>query len=169
MCHVQGHPQDNTGLTPSRQAHQRSRLQVVKGLLEAGADVNAKGKYNDTALIRAAEAGHLEILRILLEKGADDNARGEKIQTALMSAAAAGHLEVVKSLLDAGARVNTLDDSKTLTSPAFRPHPEVVQGLLDWGIDFEIQGHRRNTALKLASANGHFEVVKLLKAHGARE
>jgi ankyrin repeat protein len=49
-------------------------LEIVKLLLEHGADVNAKTAY-ETALHLAAEKGHLEIVKFLLEHGADVNAK----------------------------------------------------------------------------------------------
>ena len=46
----------------------------MKLLLENSADVNAKTKYNRTALMLAARYGHEKIVKILLEKSADVNA-----------------------------------------------------------------------------------------------
>ena len=36
-------------------------------------DINAKGKYEETALIKAAESGHADIVKLLLTLGADVN------------------------------------------------------------------------------------------------
>ena len=48
-------------------------LARVKAALDKGADVNAKARYNMTALAFAADKGHLEIVKLLIEKGADIN------------------------------------------------------------------------------------------------
>ena len=47
-----------------------SNLQVIKALLAAGADVNAKDKYGETALTLAKEKNNSEIINLLLAAGA---------------------------------------------------------------------------------------------------
>ena len=73
-------------------------LEVVRLLLEAGADKNAADARGDNALITAALYGQLEVVRLLLEAGADKNAAMANGTTALMLAAENGHLEVVRLL-----------------------------------------------------------------------
>jgi ankyrin repeat protein len=73
---------------------------IVKVLLEAGANVHALG---DFALQQAADNGCLEIVQMLLEAGANVNADNS---LALDWAAEEGHLAVVELLLQAGARVS---------------------------------------------------------------
>ena len=87
-------------------------LEIVKKLLDVGADVNVPaGKYGRTALQAAAGEGHLEVVEKLLDVGADVNApAGEHGRTALRAAAEKGYLEVVEKLLDAGADVNAKDN-----------------------------------------------------------
>jgi ankyrin repeat protein len=46
-------------------------LEVVKLLLEKGADIEHKDNDGRTPLCVAAYNGHLEVVRLLLEKGAD--------------------------------------------------------------------------------------------------
>ncbi len=43
---------------------------VVRLLLDAGADVNAKDEWNETALMFAAMSGHEDIVQLLTEAGA---------------------------------------------------------------------------------------------------
>ncbi|MCZ9954779.1 ankyrin repeat domain-containing protein [Brachyspira hyodysenteriae] len=80
---------------------ENGHLEVVKYLLDSGADVNAK--YNDTwhsktALMFASEKGHLEVVKYLIDKGADD------LNIALTSAAKNGHSEVAEFLKSKGAK-----------------------------------------------------------------
>jgi ankyrin repeat protein len=76
---------------------------VVQALLDKGAEVNAKDKGGDTALMEAAFKGHLPVLQALLDKGAEVNAKTKGGVTAL-DLASKGHTEVANLLRRAGAR-----------------------------------------------------------------
>ena len=43
---------------------------IVKALLDKGADVNARGNKGSTALMFAAYNGHTDIVKSLIDKGA---------------------------------------------------------------------------------------------------
>lgn len=108
-----GHKRECDEIGPRREA----ALEVLKALLEAGADPNVMGA-SGTPLIRAAGSGVVESARMLLSYGADIEARmlvdGEL--TALMFAALMGHLQMVRFLLDSGAE-RTAMSSVSLTDP----------------------------------------------------
>jgi len=65
--------------------------EVVRMLLENGADVNAQGGQYGNALQAASCGGHQEVVQILLEKGADVNAQGGEYGNALHAASSRGH------------------------------------------------------------------------------
>lgn len=77
--------------------------------LAQGADVNAKSRYNVTAIIFAAGSGRLDAVRLLVSRGADVNA-----QDTFYSARAAdmaltnGHSAVALFLVEAGANADGL-------------------------------------------------------------
>ena len=58
------------GMTILMTASQEGHPEVVKLLLEKGADVNAKSNTGATALICASQQGNPEVAKLLLEKGA---------------------------------------------------------------------------------------------------
>jgi ankyrin repeat protein len=70
--------------------------QVVKILLAAKADVNAKANEGLTALLIAAEKGHQQVVKELLAAWADMNAKMSNGSTALLMASQSGHLLVVQ-------------------------------------------------------------------------
>jgi ankyrin repeat protein len=64
--------------------------EMVKALIDKGADVNAKDKDGQTALMLAAGGGYTEIVKALIEKGADVNAKNNTGDTALSLAKKGG-------------------------------------------------------------------------------
>jgi ankyrin repeat protein len=56
-----------------------------------------------------------------------------------------------------------------LTWAAHRGHTDVVQVLLDTGVDVNVRNQGGYTALMIAEFNGYPEVVKRLKAAGAQD
>jgi len=106
-----------------------NRLDVVKLLLERGADPNIGTSYPcaGCAMHSAASEARLEMLPLLLERGGDPNARGQRggrpLQTALKSMRLTRgewglkkppherFVSIIKALLAAGARPELEDDS----------------------------------------------------------
>jgi len=89
---------DENGNTPLLIAAQRGDAQMVKRLLEQGADVDARNDYGTTALMFASDYGHAEIIRLLLDHGASVDLKDARGHTALMFAANKGYEEIVKIL-----------------------------------------------------------------------
>src|SRR5688500_7825184 len=48
---------------------------AVAALLDNGVDVNARARYDMTAIGFAADKGHLEVVRLLVKRGADIDVR----------------------------------------------------------------------------------------------
>jgi ankyrin repeat protein len=59
------------------------KLEVVKCLIEKGANVKAINKYGQTALHYAAMAGKLEVVKCLVDNGADVTIKDKYDSTAL--------------------------------------------------------------------------------------
>ncbi len=85
------------GQTALYYAAERGHLEVVRRLVERGADVNATERFFGWApLVMALQNGHLEIARFLLGKGADD------ADDALWTALEQGDLELARAALATG-------------------------------------------------------------------
>lgn len=72
------------GQTALMLAVSHGRLDMVKMLLEAGADVNIQDEDGSTALMCACEHGHTDIVKILLshpdcDPGVTDNVRPDML------------------------------------------------------------------------------------------
>jgi hypothetical protein len=91
------------GTTALIEASRAGHRDVVKALLDAGADLEiGKGKWG-TALVQAAETGQLETVWALIGANADLNAADQQGTTALMAAAQAGYEKVVAALIECNA------------------------------------------------------------------
>lgn len=90
---------------------------IVKAVLDLGADPNGRDDDGWSPLLRAAYGEYPSALHLLLDRGADVNAKcncpgsGYGGATALMIAARNGGLESVKALLAKGAETNERDEN----------------------------------------------------------
>ena len=143
-------------------------VQIVRLLLEAGADKNAEDPSGNTALMLAAENSHVEIGRLLLEAGADKEQAGDGY-TALMLAAKNDHVEIARLLLEAGADkdVPTGHGCTALMLAARTGHVEIARLLLQAGADKDLQRRDGCTALMLAARNRDVKMTRLLLEAGA--
>ena len=92
------------GGLPLFRALSRRNVEVVRILVDAGADVNARDSERNPILYRAILEGHVEIVRILVDAEANVNARDAEDKTLLQTAVLGRNAAIVKILVDAGAR-----------------------------------------------------------------
>ena len=94
------------GQTALMWAAWEGHTQVVRGLIEHGADVHARTTTGYTALLLAAREGYTETTQALLEAGADVNEAAEDGTTALVIAIIRRHTTYAEFLLSQGADPN---------------------------------------------------------------
>jgi uncharacterized protein len=85
-------------ISPIHSAVSSKDLEMVKLLVDHGADVNARQQKGFTPLQGAAGSGDLDIMKLLLQNGADPAARDEEGRTAADVAASHGHPEAAEYL-----------------------------------------------------------------------
>ena len=73
----------NEGKCTPLQTAQYGHADVVKVLIQNGADVNAVDKYKRTALHIAVQEGHVDVVKVLIQNGVDVNAVDDEKSTAL--------------------------------------------------------------------------------------
>jgi ankyrin repeat protein len=109
--------------------------EIVKLLIEKGADVNAEDGLGQTVLMGAAKGKHPEVLRILIDRGAEVNLKDKEGHTALMHAARLGTLSGVKLLVERGADVSGKYGQTALNLASARNQPEIVEYLKAHGVE----------------------------------
>lgn len=113
---------------------------VVKALLDAGADVEFADQRDWTAPVLAARTGDRELLEALLDAGGDVNGGDAKRLspgTPLMQAAWASDVESAELLLERGADKDQRSLDTSLIYAATHGSPEMVKRLLAAGADPE--------------------------------
>jgi ankyrin repeat protein len=107
--------------------------EIVRMLLDAGANIEARGDMRMSALMFATLKGNLEAVELLLQRGARTDAQSDIGATALMTAARDNQIEIVKALIVAGADVNAVTDKGFTALMAAGDVPALVELLLKAG------------------------------------
>lgn len=160
------------GRTPLYAACDRGFTDIVKVLLDVGADVEIGTTDNDrTPLYVAAQRGHTAIVRMLLDSADPNHPKSDTGATPLSIAAASGFYDVVQVLLDNGALADLARTDTGMTPlhvAAEHGHVDVVRILLGAGANIgAVRTDCGLTALCTATQEGHAAVVQLLKDAGA--
>ena len=145
-------------------------LEVVKLLLEKGANINQAYKNGTPPLYIAYYNGHLNVAEWLLKNGANVNQTDNNGDSLLLIALKKDHFDVANLLLHYGANVNQVN--KSGVSPLYvvckKGHFEMA-GLLLLHYRANVNQADKNgdSPLYVACEKGHFEVAGLLFYNGA--
>ena len=156
-------------------------VRIAELLLENGANVDVRGKRDQTPLHNVVLWSHnsvVDAVQFLLTHGADVNARRSgDLCTSLHLAANNGELRVTQLLLDHSADVDSRNSkgqtplhlvSRLEMSLNERNRPGVVRLLIMRGANVNAQDMTRATPLHYASHRGRLEVVHVLLDYGAK-
>lgn len=100
-------------------------INVIKALLELGANINAADPKGQNALFYAAKAGNVEVAKFLLAHKADGQAIDAEGNTARAEAVKAGHTNVADAIDEFAAKQTVEVVPLTATAPAAIA-PEVI-------------------------------------------
>ena len=145
------------------------QTEIAKALIRHGADVNACGGNNWTALHRASIGieESSRIIDMLLDAGADIAAKTDSGRTPLHVAVEHKASEATLALMRRGASVHEQDaDGKTALHSA--QTAQVSRALLQHGARVDATDSDGNTALHLAVDRDEVETALALLQHGAR-
>ena len=144
--------------------------EIVKMLIDSGADIHSLDSKQDTVLMVASINGHNDIVATLLQSGVNINAKNDKGETALIWSTLAGHTDIVKTLIKYKVDVNIKNNAglSALVYAVMGKRPDLVKILLDANADIKatLSGI---SLLALAKSNNDKETINLLKKAGATQ
>ena len=174
--------------TPLMYAAGEGRFDVVKYLIDHGADVSKKAWDKRTALHYASERGHLKVVKTLLSKGAETDVEDADCCTPLILAVKGQNFPVMCHLIKAGANVKRLVDCFSGIGERIWVYTYLDRGFLlralsytinnnhiaeagvlitnGVGIEGELDINPPRTALTLSAENGHDSLVRILILQG---
>lgn len=145
-------------------ASRRGDLEAARALLDKGADVDAKDRYDVTPLFIAALRGNLPLAQLLLERGASVNVRDTFYKSTPVGMALGGsaqNLDLVALLVSKGAD----DVGRALSAGIEADHSGVLDAVLATG---KLSPRVLSGGLLVATRTGKEAAARALRAAGAR-
>ncbi|XP_028162830.1 E3 ubiquitin-protein ligase MIB1 isoform X2 [Ostrinia furnacalis] len=152
------------GHTALQAAAQNGHVEVIRTLVEVGAEADAEDRDGDRAAHHAAFGDEPAALRALAAAGADLNARNRRRQTPLHIAVNKGHLGVVRTLLQLGVHPS-LQDSEgdtPLHDAISKKRDDMLSMLLEHGADMTLTNNNGFNALHHAALRGNPSAMKIM-------
>ena len=173
------------GVTIAIDAAGNNRVEALKALIEAGADVSKANRFNgQTPAHAAVTRGSILCLKVLVDAGADLSAADKGGRTPAHFAANLGRSDMLKLLTDAGADASKADKGGQTPAhfAATLGHSDAVKVLIDAGAEvmkpdkdgwtpFDVAGPRPNGTFRPSPADAlaRARVLELLRAHDSKQ
>ena len=166
------YPFGQTALTHLCATHEVDMDRVAE-LIENGASVNEKNRWEQTPLHLCADFGQKDAMQLLIQHGANVNGTDGQGKTALMIACKRLHAECVQLLCSSGADVThqTSDGTSAASCLMYRVEEDecnkVLTILLDSGVDCNMRMSHNNSLLMCAARYKNATCMRTLIARGA--
>ena len=151
------------GIGPLYLACENHDAELVKLLLEKGAEPNKPTKNKRYPLLLCAYSGYLDLAKLLLKHNANPNQEGRE-GLPLYAASKNGHEDMILLLLQHGALINKVDsDGETaLFGSVKHGHPEITKLLLENGANSLLASKNGDTAMDVAIAMKDWGTVGMM-------
>ncbi|KAI9650422.1 hypothetical protein NHQ30_000436 [Ciborinia camelliae] len=169
---------------------EKEYIGIIRQLLDRGVSIEARNSADQTPLLFAIEKGNIGIIRLLLDRGVDIEAMNSANQTPLLFAIEKGNIDIIRLLLDNGADLEVNKDERETNPSKFqlplslgevkrlrgqmplhlaieKGNINIIQLLLDKGIDLEGKNWKIKKSLVLAIDKEDINIIQLLLDRGA--
>lgn len=158
--------------TPLLYAISNGNLEIIKLLVDSGADVNKADITGLTPLMMASSTGKIDVVSYLIKKGTKVKAVDNKGYTSLSYAIVNDNIEGVDLLLKQGLSFKKHYDGfygmSDLMLAAENNSIKVAQKIIDKTDLINVYDEENRSAVYYAVKKNNYEVVKLLIENGAR-
>ena len=158
-----------THATPLFQAAHDQNIELIRVLLEAGANPNTQDKTGNMPLMEAIAVGSVDVVAILLDAGSSPNIPNNAGFNAVNQCAQYGHVEILDLLVRAGGQLVS-DDMFTsaLHSAAFWDEAEILRVMLTkYKVPVNTLSKINTLPVHPAIRKGHSSCLRVLIEEGA--
>ena len=157
------------GYTAAILAAENGLSEILKLLLDNGANELAVDSVGTTMLHAAASAGQLACIDLLVKRVNVDE-KDKRGDTALHWSCARGNMDVIKKLIEHGASINMKNNNAAtaIYNACYNGHNTAVDFLIQRGASLSIQNAAGDTPLHVAISFNQLSIVDSLVKNGAR-
>jgi len=162
--------QNDLGLTPFNQAALSGKLEIMKMLVDMGADMNLGDNENSQPIHNAAVGGQIPVLEFLLVQGVDIDARDDFGMTPFLFSCSYSQLETARFLLDNGADIKAININEwpAVLYAVIGGNVDLTRMLIERGADLNQKTTNGITPLFSAASYGRDEIFQLLVDNGVK-
>ncbi|KAK7412047.1 hypothetical protein VNO78_03493 [Psophocarpus tetragonolobus] len=139
----------------------------LEELLRAGLDPDIGDSKGKTPLHIAASNGHEDCVKVLLKHACNIHIRDMDGNTALWDAIASKHYSIFRILFQLATFADPNTAGDLLCTAAKRNELTVMDDLLKQGLNVDSRDYHDTTAIQIAMAENHVDMVQLLVMNGA--
>ena len=160
---------DEIGIPVLQIASQNGNMQMVRFLVNNGAEINCINRVGQTPLTWASRFMHIEIVKYLLYNGADVNKTDQKYQlTSLIGAAVGGNISIGELLINSGALINhkdVINNAAPLHWAIFYGNTDFAELLINNGANYHEKAMEQNmySAYDMAKNYKNEKLIKLIE------